>query len=268
MLIAGVLFALMNVSVKLIPHIPALQIILFRSVFSLVVTYFFLKSKNIPVLGNNKKLLVIRGIAGSVGLMAFFYTLQTIPLASAVTINFLAPIFTTILGIFIVKEKVASRRFVYFAISFAGVVIIQGFDPRIAVSDLLIGLTAAFAMGVAYNIIRKLKTSEHPLVIMFYFPLITIPIASVITYFVWIQPQGWDWVILLAIGLLTQFAQYFMTMAYQNANLSKVASLSYIGIIYALGFGFVFFDETHNLYTYLGMVLVLAGVLLNVTSKK
>lgn len=268
MLIAGVLFAFMNVSVKLIPHIPALQIILFRSVFSLILTYFFLRSKNIPVLGNNKKLLILRGIAGSVGLMAFFYTLQTIPLASAVTINFLAPIFTTILGIFIVKEKVASRRFLYFAISFLGVVIIQGFDPRIGMIDLFIGLTAAFAMGIAYNIIRKLKTSEDPLVIMFYFPLITIPIASVISIFVWVQPQGWDWVILFAIGLLTQFAQYFMTMAYQNANLSKVASLSYIGIIYALGFGFVFFGETHNLYTYLGMILVLGGVILNITSKK
>lgn len=268
MLLAGILFSLMNVSVKLIPHIPAIQIILFRSVLSLLITYTVLRKSNIPVFGNNKKLLIFRGIAGAVGLIAFFYSLQSIPLASAVTINYLAPIFTTILGIFIVKEKVAIRQFFFFALSFAGVVIIQGFDPRINFIDLLVGLTAAMAMGVAYNIIRKLKDSEHPLVIMFYFPFITIPIATIISSMVWVTPVGWDWAILLAVGLLTQFAQYFMTMAYQNAQLSKISSLSYLGIIYALGFGYFIFDETFSMVAFSGILLVLAGVLLNVLSQK
>lgn len=264
MLLAGFLFSLMNVSVKLIPHIPAIEIILFRSVFSLVLTYILLKKENVPVLGSNKKLLIIRGVAGSVGLMAFFYTLQNIPLASAVTLNYLAPVFTTILGIFIVKEKVQARQFLYFGVSFLGVIVIEGFDPRISTFDLSIALIASLAMGVAYNVIRKLKNSEHPLVIMFYFPLITIPIAAIATYYLWVLPTGWDWVILLAVGLLTQFAQYFMTLAYQNAQLSKVASLSYIGIIYALVFGFFVFGETYSLVVFFGMALVLIGVILNI----
>lgn len=263
MLIAGILFSLMNVSVKLIPHIPAIEIILFRSVFSFFLTYLFLKKNRVPVLGNNKKLLILRGVSGSVGLIAFFYTLQRIPLASAVTINYLAPIFTTILGIFIVKEKVKISQFFYFAISFVGVIIIEGFDPRISTLDLIIGLIASLGMGFAYNIIRKLKTTENPLVIMLYFPLITTPVAALISYFIWVSPQGWDWVILLAIGFLTQFAQYFMTLAYQNAQLSKVASLSYLTIIYALGFGFFIFGETFNIMAYVGMAFVLLGVLLN-----
>jgi drug/metabolite transporter (DMT)-like permease len=264
MLLAGFLFSLMNVSVKLIPHIPAIEIILFRSVFSLVLTYILLKKENVAVLGSNKKLLIIRGVAGSVGLMAFFYTLQNIPLASAVTLNYLAPVFTTILGIFIVKEKVQARQFLYFGVSFLGVIVIEGFDPRISTFDLSIALIASLAMGVAYNVIRKLKNTEHPLVIMFYFPLITIPIAAVATYYLWVLPTGWDWVILLAVGLLTQFAQYFMTLAYQNAQLSKVASLSYVGIIYALVFGFFVFGETYSLVVFLGMALVLLGVILNI----
>ncbi len=263
-LLAGFLFSLMNVSVKLIPHIPAIEIILFRSVFSLFLTYILLRKESVPVFGNNKKLLILRGIAGSIGLITFFYTLQSMPLASAVTINYLAPIFTTILGIFIVKEKVRAKQFLYFGISFAGVVVIQGFDPRITFLDMSIGLLSALAMGVAYNIIRKINNSEHPLVIMFYFPLITIPIAAVFSHFVWVSPVGWDWGILLAVGLLTQFAQYFMTLAYQNANLSKVASLSYIGIIYALGFGFLIFDETYTLVVFFGMFMVLLGVALNI----
>jgi drug/metabolite transporter (DMT)-like permease len=264
MLLAGFLFSLMNVSVKLIPHIPAIEIILFRSVFSLILTYILIKREKLPVFGTNKKLLILRGVAGSIGLMAFFYTLQNIPLASAVTLNYLAPVFTTILGIFIVKEKVSGKQFIYFGISFIGVLVIEGFDPRISVFDLSIALIASLAMGVAYNVIRKLKNTEHPLVIMFYFPFITIPFAGVASYYFWVLPSGWDWVILLAVGLLTQFAQYFMTLAYQNAQLSKVASLSYVGIIYALGFGFFIFGETFSIMAYLGMALVLLGVIMNI----
>ncbi len=264
MLLAGFLFSLMNVAVKLVSHIPAIEIILFRSAFSLVFTYLLLRKKKVPVLGKNKKLLIMRGIVGSVGLIAFFYTLQRIPLASAVTLNYLAPVFTAIMGIFIVKEKVRARQFFYFGISFIGVLIIEGFDPRISLVDLSIALVASLAMGLAYNIIRKLNTTEHPLVIMIYFPMITLPIAAIISTIIWVQPSGWDWVILLAVGILTQFAQYFLTLAYQNAQVAKISSLSYLSIIYALAFGLLIFGETYNLMTYVGMAFVLMGVVFNI----
>lgn len=264
MLLAGMFFACMNVAVKFLPHIPAIEIILFRSMFSFVFTYLVIRKKNIPLFGNNRKLLTIRGIVGSIGLITFFYTLQKIPLASAVTIQYLAPIFTSVLGIFIVRERVKPIQFLYFGIAFCGVLVIEGFDPRIDKIYLAIGVASALFSGLAYNVIRKLKNTEHPLVIVFYFPLITTPVAALISYFDWVKPLGWDWLFLLAIGIFTQFAQYFMTMAYQNANLSKIASLTYLGIIYALVFGFIFFDETYNLLTYTGMLLVISGVILNV----
>ena len=267
MLLAGVFFALMNVSVKFIPHIPAIEIILFRSIFSLVFSYVFLKKQGIPVFGNNKKVLIMRGLVGSVGLITFFYTLQNIPLASAVTIQYLSPIFTTILGIFLVKEKVKPLQFLFFGISFAGVIVVQGFDPRVNLLWGLVGLTSAFFSGLAYNIIRKLKNTEHPLVIIFYFPLVTLPIASIVSYFGWVNPEGYDWLILLWIGMCTQAAQYFMTVAYQNANVSKVSSMTYLGMIYALFFGFIFFGETFELASYIGMGLVIIGVLLNMRVK-
>ncbi|WP_143962161.1 DMT family transporter [Litoribacter populi] len=267
MLLAGVFFSIMNVSVKYISHLPAIEIIFFRSLFSFIFTFAILKKKSIPLFGNNKKLLILRGVAGSIGLISFFYTLQNIPLASAVTIQYLSPIFTTVLGIVIVKEKVKPLQFLYFGIAFAGVLMIEGFDPRISPWWLAVGIISALFSGLAYNIIRKLNVSEHPLVIVFYFPLVTLPIVGLISIFAWVPPQGWDWAILLGIGIFTQFAQYFMTMAYQNAQLSKIASLNYIGIVYALGFGFLLFDETYDLLIYLGMMMVLAGVILNLRNK-
>jgi drug/metabolite transporter (DMT)-like permease len=267
MLVSGVFFALMNVSVKFIPHIPAIEIILFRSLFSLVFSFLVLKQLGVSVFGNNKKLLIIRGIVGSIGLISFFYTLQKIPLASAVTMQYLSPIFTTILGIFLVKERVKPIQFLFFGVSFAGVIVLQGFDARVNLLYGSIGVVSALFSGLAYNVIRRLKNTEHPLVIIFYFPLVTLPVASIVSYFTWIQPIGWDWAILLWIGMCTQAAQYFMTVAYQNSNVSKVASLSYLGILYALFFGFIFFGETFGAMSYVGMGLVLAGILLNLREK-
>ncbi len=267
MLLAGIFFALMNVSVKFIPHIPAIEIILFRSLFSLIFSYAILKQQKVPVFGNNKKLLVLRGVVGSVGLITFFYTLQKIPLASAVTIQYLSPIFTTILGVFLVKERVKPIQFLFFAISFAGVLVVQGFDSRVNLFYAAIGVTSAIFSGLAYNVIRKLKNTEHPLVIIFYFPLVTLPIATVVSYFTWVQPVGWDWAILLWIGICTQTAQYFMTVAYQNANVAKVSSMTYLGLLYALFFGFLLFGETFGAMSYVGMGLVLLGILLNLRVK-
>jgi drug/metabolite transporter (DMT)-like permease len=267
MLVSGVFFALMNVSVKFIPHIPAIEIILFRSLFSLIFSFLILKQLGVSVFGNNKKLLIIRGIVGSIGLISFFYTLQNIPLASAVTMQYLSPIFTTVLGIFLVKERVKPIQFLFFGISFAGVLVLQGFDTRVNLLYGSIGVVSALFSGLAYNVIRKLKNTEHPLVIIFYFPLVTLPVASIVSYFAWVQPIAWDWAILLWIGMCTQAAQYFMTVAYQNANVSKVSSLGYLGILYALFFGFVFFGETFGTMSYVGMGLVLAGILLNLREK-
>ncbi|MDX5340628.1 MAG: DMT family transporter [Cyclobacteriaceae bacterium] len=267
MLLAGVFFAMMNVSVKFIPHIPAIEIVWFRSVFSLVFTFILLQQKKIYVFGNHKGSLVIRGLVGSISLILFFYTLQRIPLASAVTMQYLSPIFTTILGVFIIKERVMPIQFLYFAMAFAGVLIIQGFDPRVDAVSAVMGVTSGLAAGLAYNMIRKLKTSEHPLVIVFYFPLVTLPIASVIMFFDWVTPTGWDWLMLLWIGFCTQSAQYFMTVAYQTGNLSRVSSLSYMSVLYALAFGYFLFGETFPIEAYLGMALVLVGILLNLRVK-
>ena len=267
MLLATFIFAVMNVLIKYLPNIPAIEIILFRSIVSLVISVTSLSLQKIPLFGKNKKVLLLRGLAGALALMMFFTTLQHIPLASAVTLMFLGPIFTAILGIWIVKEKVATLQWVFFGISFLGILLIKGFDTRISLVMALLGVGAAFFSGVAYNMIRKLKTTEHPLVIILYFPLVTLPIVGIYSFFNWVQPEGIEWLLLIGVGVLTQIAQYFMTKSYQSEELAKVANINFIGIIYAIGFGYVLFDESFNFMTYLGMTAVMIGVVFNVLYK-
>lgn len=267
MLLATFTFTLMKVCVKMIPHIPAIEIILFRSIISLVISVAILKSQRIPIWGHNKTILILRGLSGAVALFLFFILLQQIPLAAASTMQYVAPIFTSVLGIFIVGERLRWQQFLFFGVSFIGIIIIQGFDTRISLTHLLLGIGASFFTGLAYNFIRKLKTSEHALVIILYFPLVTLPLSGVISIFQWVTPFGTDWIVLILVGLFTQLAQYFMTKSYQSEELSKVSIINYTGIIYSLAFGFFIFGEVYNTLTYLGMLLVLIGVILNVWLK-
>lgn len=267
MLLATFLFAVMNVFVKMLPGIPAVEIVFFRSVISLGISYVLLRRQNVSVWGTRKGWLLLRGIAGAVALVLYFYTLQVMPLATAVTIWFMTPIFASIIGIFLNKEPVAPWQWVFYLMAFSGVVMVEGFDPRVTPFLLVIGVIAALFAGFAYNFIRKINTTEHPLVIIFYFPLVTLPLTGAWSAFHWTMPAGWEWGLLLLVGILTQMAQFFMTKSYQLEEVAKVSSLSYLGLLYALIFGWVFFEETFNLQTYIGMGVVLLGVVLSIWYK-
>lgn len=267
MLISVVGFALMNLTVKYLKGIPATELVLFRSLVSLVLSYIIIKRKKLNPLGNNRKLLMLRGVFGVIALTLFFYTLQYLPLGSAVTIQYLSPMFTAFFAIFLLKQPTRPLQWFYFLVAFAGVFLIRGFDPNITPLLLLAGLGSAVFAGLAYNVIARLKDSDHPIVVVFYFPLIATPAMLVFSFFYWETPQGWQWPLLLLMGVLTQIAQLYMTKAYQVSAVNQVAGLKYLGLLFALGFDFFLFGITYPPMAMLGIGFVLSGVLLNIIHK-
>ena len=271
MLLSTLLFAGMNACVKHLHHLPAMEIIFFRSIFSIVASYAALRRLGVAPFGHSRRLLISRGSTGAVALMCYFVSLQHLPLATAVTVQYLAPICTAVLGIWLVREPVRGWQWVFFALSFGGVLVVgQGSSGEIIASPaaanwlyLGIGVVGALISGLSYNAIRRLRGREHPLVIVFYFPLISLPLAAVACLFQWHTPQGSDWLWLLACGAFTQVAQVAMTRAYQLERLSRVAPLNYLGILYALGLGYLLFGESFGPGAYAGLALVLLGVGLN-----
>ena len=259
-ILSTVFFALMNAGVKYIQHIPAYEIVFFRALVSLIVGYALIKREHLNPWGNNKPLLIYRGIAGTIALMLYFYTLQNMPLASAVTIQYLSPIFTILIAGIMLKEPARLIQWLFFAISFIGVVMIKGFDVRITVPGLVIGIASAFFSGIAYNFIRKLKDHDHHLVVVFYFPLVTVPTIGLYTLFNWVTPGMTDWLILFLIGLATTVAQIYMTKAYQIEKAANISNFNYLGIIYALLLGFFLFGELIGAPALLGISLIIIGV--------
>lgn len=253
----------MNVGVKYLDHIPAYEIVFFRALVTLIVCYFLVIRARLKPWGNNKKYLILRGLAGTIALMLYFYTLQNMPLASAVTIQYVSPIFTIIVAGLMLKEPPRRVQWLFFIVSFVGVVMIKGFDPRVSVFELLVGMTSAVFSALAYNFIRKLKDFDHPLVVVFYFPLVTVPLVGTYTVFNWVTPSGRDLILLVLIGLATTVAQIFMTKGYQLEKAANISNFNYLGTIYAIIFGYFLFAETIGVFGYAGIFLILFGVIMS-----
>lgn len=267
MLGASLAFSFMQLCVKYLPHLPAVELVFFRSLVSISICLVMIKKLKLNPLGNNRKVLLMRGIFGTIALSMFFYTLQQIPLASAVTIQYLSPIFTALFAAIFLKEKMKLRQWIYFAIAFCGVALLKGFDERVSLSFMLVGIASAMFSGIAYTCIRQLKETEHPVVVVFYFPLIATPIMGALSYFQWVRPIGKDWLLLLLMGVFTQIAQVLMTKGLQSAVVNKIISVKYIGTFWALAFGYILFGESYSWLSIIGILLVIVGVVLNLKTK-
>jgi drug/metabolite transporter (DMT)-like permease len=271
MLVASFAFGLMNISVKMVKELPVAETVFFRALVQIVLGYVTILKLGVSPLGKNKMLLLQRGFYGSVGLLCYFYTLQHMPLGNAIIIHYLAPVLTTILAIWMAREKVIPIQWLFFGFTFLGVVVVNGAGFHVPLIPMLAGFGGAFFSALAYNTIKKLKGVEDPNVVVLYFPLVSVPIS--LAYFMfkpneWIWPEGMQWFWLIATGVTTQVGQFFMTRAYQEDLASRVSAVSYVGILWGAGAGLLVFGESYNFLQYVGMAMVIAGVILNINAHR
>ena len=257
-------FALANVFVKNVSHIPVMEIVFFRCLIAAVFCVIGLQRAGASFTGTNKLYLILRGVFGTLALACFFLTIKHIPLATAMTVQYLSPIFTAIIAIFFLKETVKPVQWIFYALAFGGVLLIGKVDARVSYLFIFLGILSAFGSGAAYNLVRKLKDSEHPLTVIFYFQVVGILGGLISMLFAWETPHGIDWFYLLLIGIFSQLGQVFLTNAFGKERAASVAIVVYSGLIYGISIGWFFFGEPQTLYSILGMVLVVIGVVASV----
>ncbi len=264
MFLSTLAFSLANVFVKQVSHIPAMETVFFRCAVAAAFCLAGLYRAKADPIGSNHLYLLLRGVFGTIALYCFFLTLQQMPLASAMTIQYLSPIFTTVIAIFVLSEKVKIPQWFFYAIAFAGVLIIERFDGRISPVYLAVGILSAICSGVAYNLVRSLRGKEHPLTVVLHFQLVGLVVGFVSLFFDWKMPSGLDWLYLFLIGAFSQLGQIFLTNALQREPVAGVAIINYTGLVYALTIGWFIFGEVQGLMSLAGMLLVVAGVLCSV----
>ncbi len=262
MLVATVLFALMNVCVKRLSHLPTDVVVFFRGAIALLLCLGPMMRRRLNPFADRGmiKYLVLRGVFGTISLFLFFYTIQTIPLATAVTIQLLSPIFTVMYAQIVFKESTSIRQFVFLITSFLGVVLVKGIDTEIPWITAFIGIISAQASALAYTTIRKIGQRVDTIVIIFYFPLITTLVLMPRVFSKWSPIVQADWIWLILMGVMVQSAQIFMTKAYASDRASNFVNFSYLGVVYAVIIGIVMFEEVPNLWSVLGMLVIIGSV--------
>lgn len=267
MLISTFAFACMNVTVKYLAHINAHQIVFFRSLSSLVFTFPFLLKNNIPILGNNKKLLVLRGLAGVTSMTLFFMSIKYLPIGTAVSLRYIAPIFATLFAVLFLSEKIKPLQWVFFITAFSGVLVLKGFDSQINSFGLMLVLIAAIFSGFVYIIINKIGTKDHPVVVVNYFMVIATIVGGLFSILNWQNPIGIEWLLLFSLGFFGYFGQLYMTKAFQNAETNQVAPFKYLEVIFTLVFGVLLLHDLYTFWSLIGIFLILIGLILNILYK-
>lgn len=276
MLISALGFALMAACVKEVSAlgIPVLEIVAARAIVSGIISYVDIKRKNISIWGHNKTLLIARGTVGSFALMFVYYAVTTLPLAEATVLQYLHPVFTAVLALFFLKEVIQRSTIACIIISLIGLfIIIQPnlqIDSRVHYPWLSIGAGVLGALGsaVAYIIIKKLTKTDDSSVIIFYFPLIALPISIILLGSDFVVPSLAATGLLILIGIFTQVGQVGLTKALNRADASKATAYSYVQVLFSVFIGWAYFSEVPVFTTIIGGSLIMVGALVNVLWKR
>lgn len=268
MAMAAFFFSVMSVLVKLATvRLPSSHAVMARGIVTLVISIAVIRRAKLSPWGNDKKRLFLRGFAGFVGLNCFYYSLASLSLADASVIQYLNPVFAAILAAIFLGERMGILDAISVVVSFVGVVLVAqppllfAGSTHAPLGDALIAVAGAVASGVAYVTIRGLRGSDAPQVIVFYFPLVAVPLSIVPLLRDLTMPTPYEWILLLGIGVATQIAQVFMTRGLHAETAGRATAMSYLQVVFAYVWGMLLFDEVPNALGVVGTCLIGASVL-------
>ena len=257
-------FSVMDLLVKWSSDYPTGEVLFFRGFFGLLPTYFLIPKNKLKTFytTTRSKEHLFRCLMGLMALIAIVVALRELPLAVVVSLSYAAPLFITVLSIFLLSEKVGIFRWLAVLIGFIGVIIIA--EPGFKGMNYLYFLPLIFCIGMAFVTItiRKLSTTE-PIWLISIFFTITISIAGLATIPMgWIMPNFQDFILLALIGVTGGSANLFLTQSYKLSEVSLVAPLKYLALIFAIIFGYLIWNEIPTIKTLIGASLVILASLI------
>lgn len=254
-------FSVMSALVKLAsPHIPTGEIVLARAIVTLAISYVMVRRAGLSPWGNNRPKLAFRGALGFAALACYYIGLARLPLADATTLQNTIPLITTLLAWWILKERVGWTTAIAIACGIGGVLLVAqpGGGEHDAVGALIV-LGGACLSSLAYVTVRQLSRTEHPLVIVFFFPLVAAPLAVPWAAWDFRVPAPYELLLLVAIGIATQVGQVFLTMSLSVERAGRATTMSYLQVCFAIGWQIVLWNDWPSAFTLAGAALIVGG---------
>lgn len=213
-----------------------------------------------------------RGLAGTGGLLFFFYGLTHLPLATAITINYTSPVFLAILSLLWLRERPSMRIWGALWLGLLGIAVL--FQPTVSAGQAphaLIALGGGISSAYAYLKVRELSRSGEPAWrVVFYFSVVAACVSAIpATYVGWHLPTITMLPTLLGIGLTAMLAQLAMTRAYHVGRTFTVSALSYLTVVFSALYGVFFLHESAGSLQWLGMMMVIgAGIISSLPARR
>jgi drug/metabolite transporter (DMT)-like permease len=269
---ASFFFSLMTLCVKNIDErIPIYELVFFRSLLSLMITLSIINSKKINPLGNNRPLLILRGVLGTLALVCIFFAIRTMPLSISTVIQYTYPIFISIFAGIFINEKITKNIVIALLIGWAGILIIlnpiqlSNINVEIKNISVSIAFLGSIFTALAYVTVKKLVYTEDVYVIIEYFPLVSLITLLPIVLINWVTPNWNELIWIIGIGLFTQLGQTFLTIGLKNLPASEASTINYLQVLFGSVLGILFFNEMININFLLGALLVLLGTIISTT---
>ncbi|QOY55917.1 DMT family transporter [Candidatus Sulfurimonas marisnigri] len=279
-MLAGALISAINGALTkiLADEMSALEIVFFRNLLGIALILYALKHTAPKLSGGKFYMLISRGVYGFLAMILFFYTITVIPLGEAITLNKTSPLFVSILAYYLLKEHLSLNTIFALILGFLGIIlIVKPFGFTISYAHFL-GILGGFFAAAAYTTIKKIKDIYDSRVIVLSFvgigtilpafgfllaPYVDAPEAISFMFPVFTIPNTfYVWSLVIFMGLISTLSQWLLTKAYSASKVSIIGVISYTNIPFSIGFGWMLGDALPDIYTYMGIGLIILGGIL------
>lgn len=265
-IVSAFFFALMGLFVKLSGDLPIIQKSFFRNAVAMIFA-FVLITKNrqwaLPK-GNNIGYLLIRAVAGTLGILCNFYAVSNMNLADASMLNKLSPFFAVIFSILLLKEKPNFKQIFAVSLAFVGALFVM--KPSFSFDALpgFLGFLGGLGAGLAYACVRKLTQNGFKgNLVIFYFSAFSCLVTLPWLIFDFTPMTVAQWLYLILAGLSASGGQYFITTAYSKAPAKEISVYDYSQIIFTTILSLIVFGDLPDILSFVGYAIIISAAIFN-----
>ena len=262
--ISAFCFSLMSVFVRKAGDLPTFQKDFFRNAVAALAGFVLVaKSGSFKMQKGSFVPLLLRSIVGTVGIIGNFYAIDRMNISDASILNKLAPFFSVIFSIWILKEKASVFDLLFVGVAFCGALFVV--KPSFDVSEFfpaLIGVIGGLGAGMAYTFVRYLSNhgERGPFIVFFFSVFSCLAILPIVI--IQFQPMTWEQIAwLLLAGCAASGAQFSVTAAYAHAPAKEISVYDYSQVLFSAAWGLLFFAEFPDYLSVIGYVIIIGAAL-------
>lgn len=242
------------------PTLPNEMLVFFRNFFGLIALLpFIYRTGVVQLRTEHLRWHLSRALFGVTAMYCFFYSLGHLPLADALLLNYTAPVFTPLIAAYWLRERLTAQLMWAAAIGCAGTVVILKPGHELFTPVAFIGLASGVFAALAMSSIRRMANTEPAVRIVFYFGVVATLVSAVPLLWAWQTPDVTTSAWLIVSGVLATVGQIFLTKAYSRAPAARVGPLTYVTVVFAAMYGWMFWGEAPDAWSISGAFLVALG---------